>query len=208
MIDWVWLLDFPDRTEVPRIESSDFKRMYEKVRSLHFKARGFYQNIKDKDTSPLATAMEKSQSFSRFRTMLKELEIDTRTFVHEEAEYLEDGWTEETLLALFMDDYQPIRHEDLSCDWCKRNELWVTLGHSEWLWEQRKERIKASKNPAGPFSEAEIRVQQEWNAYVYTFVDQHICAQCQQRGRSIRIQGDSMASVVKLGLTTPLENLE
>ncbi len=208
MIHWVWLLDFPDRAHVRRTELIDFELMYEKLGNLHFKAKAFNSDIEDKETSPLAMAMQKSQSFSRFRTILKKLEIDIKTFVHEESEYLEDGWTEESLLALFMDDYQPILHGDLSCVWCERKHLWVTLGHPECLWEQRMERIKAGKDPAGPFSEDEIRVQQEWDAYISRFVDQGICAQCQKRGRSIKIQEDSVASVVKLGLTTPLDNLE
>lgn len=208
MIHWVWLLDFPDRDDVQRTELTEFERMYEKVGHLHFKAKCLHSDIEDKDTSPLAMAMQKSQSFSRFRTILKKLDIDIETFVHEEAEYLEDGWTEESLLALFMDDYQPILHRGLSCVWCRREQLWVTLGHPESLWEQRMERIKAGKDPAGPFSEDEIRVQQEWDAYISRFVDQGVCAQCQRQGRSIKIQDDSVASVVKLGLTTPLENLE
>ncbi len=208
MIHWIWLLDFPDRDHVRRTALTDFKLMYEKVGTLHFKAKRFNPNPEDKGTSPLAMAMQKSQSFSRFRSILAELAIDIETFVREEAEFFENGWTESALLALFMDNYQPTRYEDLSCTCCERKQLWITLGHKEWLWDRRMERIKAGSDPAGPFSADEIRVQEEWDAYVYRFVEQRVCSQCQKRGRSIKIQEDSVASVIKLALTTPPEKLE
>ena len=203
MIHWIWLLSFPHRDYVKTI---DFKRMYAKVRSLHFKAQRSYNTDEVEDVSPLGVAMEKSLSFSKFRAILKELDIDIEAFVTKEAEALDDGWTPETLMVLFRDNYQPIRHRDLSCDWCERNRLWTTLRHKEWLWDRRKERIKVGKDPEGPFSEDEVRVQEEWDAYVHRFVEERVCAQCQERGRSIRIRDISVTSVIKLGLTTPVKD--
>ena len=63
MIHWMWLLDFPDRELTPGEESTDFKRMYEKVGrrgSLSFKTTRFNPDPEDKYTSPLGMVMQKS----------------------------------------------------------------------------------------------------------------------------------------------------
>ena len=77
-------------------------------------------------------------------------------------------------------------------------------------WSKRMQRIKAGKDPNGPVSEDELRLQEKWNAYIHTFVGKRICPPGQARGRSIkpRDDGGSVAAAVKGGLMAPPETLE
>ena len=210
MIHWVWLLDHPDRGHPFRMDDlTDFKRMFEKVGTLHFRAKRFNPADEDDDTSPLEMAMRKSQSFNRLRTVLGELDVPLESYIREEAALLEDaGWTYATLIGLFNDDYHPPRYENLDCNFCDLTELWGTYWHEESLWKQRLDRIKAGKDPEGPFSEDEVRVQEEWATYIHNFVELRICPFCQARGRERRVKDEGVLGVVKLGLSTPMENLE
>ena len=90
MMHWIWLLDLPDKGRVQRTDLIDFKRMYGKLGHLHFKANRFNPADEDEDILPLSMAMQESQSFNRFRTILKELDIDIKSCVHGETDYLED----------------------------------------------------------------------------------------------------------------------
>lgn len=63
-----------------------------------------------------------------------------------------------------------------------------TTQHREPLREQRLARIKAGKDPDGPFSEAELAVQRDWEMCIHNYVNNHICMECQDK---IKVDDDS-----------------
>ena len=157
IIDWICNLG-ASYNDDDGMTSFDFNRMYAKVGSLDFKAKPYTAGDEKEARSPLSAAMEKSPSVSKFRSILQELNIDIQAFVHEQAGLLDNGWTAETLLAMFNDTYHSIAHEDLYCVCCGCNDGDAAFYLND-IWNQRKQRIKAGKDPDGPFSEAEVSVQ-------------------------------------------------
>ena len=134
-------------------------------------------------------ALRRSCSFAFFRAVLKEALIDIDDFVRIESAIIGSGWQESTLRATFLDDYPTFELGDRRCAYCKycKYESGTTRRH-ETPWEQRVERGKEMKDPNGPFSDKELRQQDEWQRYVHVFVGEQICGVCRER---TRLQNDT-----------------
>ncbi|KAI9877747.1 MAG: hypothetical protein M1830_002943 [Pleopsidium flavum] len=92
-----------------------------------------------------AYAMETSMSFSRWRTLLKEYNVDLPSYIEQQMEdgaYMRNlGWSEETLMALFNYHFEPVNGDEHYA-WIrglyKRKERW---------WCKNVEKIKRGQTP-------------------------------------------------------------
>lgn len=181
LLEWISALErleFIDRA----IHTADLLKVCKRLETLNFIGKRWEWSSKSYvKATPTSTAMEYSLTFVTFRSLLRELALDTEDFVRKEVEVWGHGWTEATLLAVFNDDYKPHRINHLSCYRCDRFGDWIPY-ERDWLWDQRLTRAKAGQDLDGPFSNEELRVQEEWKLYVDTYVNDHLCGYCQDGG--------------------------
>lgn len=143
--------------------------------------------------SPLSLALQTSRRFSVFRTVLLELSIDLLDFVHEATDYINNGWTEDTLKDLFLDRHGPYdgnsdMKEIRTCENCRRGSILTQNGEAPWsLWLQR---IKEGKRSIDPLTEDELKTKQLWESYVENHMTHGICIDCHHIEQDCNILGD------------------
>ncbi|MCJ1381633.1 hypothetical protein MMC17_004744 [Xylographa soralifera] len=190
----MWIKIMSHRLRVHRsikASSTNLRQILRKIPDLHFVyEHDFLMNpIALGPLTPTSLALRRSYTFAFFRSLLKEASIDIEEFVRIESDIIGSGWQENTLRATFLDDYPMVELGDRELAYCKHCECHMdVMGWHETLWEQRLERRKEMKDPNGPFSEKELRQQNEWRRYVHEFVENHICYKCQER---TRVQNDT-----------------
>ena len=102
----------------------------------------------------LHTAMGRSGSFWISRELLKDSSYDIKEVVRAKLEVHDDGWTEQTLEALFRLEFSPLLQQDPRiCRFCHL----ATASSGEHPWERTVQRIKAALGPNGPFDDDEWR---------------------------------------------------
>lgn len=160
----------------------------EKIGDFHFRLRyGMIPGVSAGYSTPASWALGRSRSFSFFVGLLRSLSVCFETFVKKEVEIIGDSWTEETLMAVFLDDSSPgraIESRRAFCKYCMKNKP-ITIDQ-ETPWEIKIRRIKAGEDPNGPFSEDEIKELESWNEYVHEFTVNEICGLCQERVKAER----------------------
>lgn len=160
----------------------------EKIGDFHFRLRyGMIPRVSAGYSTPASWALGRSRSFSFFVGLLRSLSVCFETFVKKEVEIIGDSWTEETLMAVFLDDSSPgraIESRRAFCKYCMKNKP-ITIDQ-ETPWEIKIRRIKAGEDPNGPFSEDEIKELESWNEYVHEFTVNEICGLCQERVKAER----------------------
>ena len=186
LIGWIAVLGFSvvdvcDQTPLAPF-TANLLRVYKKLGTLNFVVRTWDESSNSyMICTPTSVATRHPLTFIMFRSLLRELALDIEDFVRKEVEAWGPGWTEATLLAVFNDDYKPHRINELRCRRCDTSAKWV-VGQKDWLWDQRLARIKAGQDVNGPFSQEELRVQEEWKLYVDTYTNDHLSCYRQDRG--------------------------
>ncbi|MCJ1379047.1 hypothetical protein MMC17_002146 [Xylographa soralifera] len=162
-----------------KLETKDFKRMYQRLGHFHYVSNTWdWASRSWQGGTPTTIAMRRPQRFTVFRSLLVDLGIDLQDFIRDEVALIGDGWSQDTLAALFADDYRGPALELIPCVQCQLTGDWVPPTN-EPLWEQRVKRIKAGQDPRGLFSKAEACVQEEWEAYVAGYARRNVCMRCQ-----------------------------
>jgi hypothetical protein len=131
------------------------------------------RDINREQDSPLSLAVRRSLSFSRFRDILKLANFDIEGLVRKEVEIHNTGWTEKSLLSLFMSSGSVVPVYMFTCRRCKEQfrsysrmslykvgETWVHV-RKEVSWERRLRRLKRGIDPEAPLNEMETREQKE-----------------------------------------------
>lgn len=188
LIEWISMLGFSTIDSLERTPlaafTADLSRVYKKLGTLNFVEKTWDKSSNSYIMStPTSAAMKHSLAFIIFRSVLRELAFDIEDFVGKEVEVCGHGWTAATLLAVFNDEYQPHRIDELRCRRCHSTGEWV-LYKRDWLWDQRLARIKAGQDVNGPFSQEELRAQEEWKLYVDTYMNDHVTDYLQDWGCS------------------------
>ena len=117
------------------------------------------------ECSPLSLALQFSLSFSRFRDILKLSNFDIEWIVRREIELQNTGWTEKSLLSLFMSPGSLVPVYMFTCRLCKEQfRSYPKLFPSEVAgvalqvqkevpWERRLRRLKRGIDPDAPLEQ-------------------------------------------------------
>lgn len=115
-------------------------------------------------------------TFSKFRTALQRMDINIVDLVHATVAIYNDGWTVESLTAVFMDKNEFPIDRYFKCKICSSHG--VSDHASKWSWGMRLGRHKAGTPFDAPLSEIELANKRDEEECIPDFND--ICWGCQQ----------------------------
>ncbi|PMD38288.1 hypothetical protein L207DRAFT_585193 [Hyaloscypha variabilis F] len=135
-----------------------------------------------KEITPLFNAMAHSYHFFNFRLALEKVGIDIREVVRFQIQTCPDGWTQERLLALSLDQtnmekrflYPGLAH----CALCG-NFLWHP-DRSELAWKRRVSRFKKGMDLNAPLSEEEAEDQKTLEDAIVDY-ENGVCLRCHEK---------------------------
>jgi hypothetical protein len=147
-----------------------------------------HEDIWGKETSPIFTALRFSRSFFPFRAVLEKIDIDIRELIRNQIEEHSNGWAEERLLSLYLDQTIAERRRPTfdgltSCKLCK-----FSLRDPDWKeleWKRRVERIRVGVALDAPLSDEEERDQKELDDAIEDSKN-GICLDCHLKKRQPR----------------------
>jgi hypothetical protein len=179
IMDWIRQLD--GARSLTDSMFRDFQLLVQMSGGLCFVHQEYYRS--SEETCPIFLAMRYSYYFSIFRTALEKTGIDISELVRTQIELHPNGWTEERLLSLFLDQtrLEPrIYSFGGKCKLCKRH-----LQHpdtTEPSWNRKVERIRIGVDCNAPLSEEEAREQKELDDAI-TDYENGICRWCHEENR-------------------------
>jgi hypothetical protein len=174
-MDWIHYLqpDWPFKPGMRR----DMELLLEKAGGICFLRSVPYSR---QLYSPLSVAMQTSQSSTKIRELLQNSPFQIEQLVREEIQLCSNGWTEETLMALFDEGVE--RCTGPGQFTCKTCGFWQAslYSHREYPWERSLRRLKRSIHQDLPPDETKIRREKIWGEVVANF-QAEICLVCQKR---------------------------
>jgi hypothetical protein len=147
-----------------------------------------HEDIWGEETSPIFMALRFSRSFFPFRAVLEKIDIDIRELIRNQIEEHSNGWAEERLLSLYLDQTiaerrRPTFDGPTSCKLCK-----LSLRDPDWEgleWKRRVERIRVGVALDAPLSDEEERDQKELDDAIEDSKN-GICLNCHWKKRQPR----------------------
>ena len=94
-------------------------------------------------------SMRQSLFFYRWRQLLRELDVDLKNFIREELEQhplRQQGWTQDSLTALFNFEFSPVELPNQYCNDCGREVYCVYKLEEDW-WNVILQRLKGGRDP-------------------------------------------------------------